>query len=79
MNASELLMTNEAARFLGIKPATLRVWRMSGKGPAFVRIGEGQWARAAYRRGDLEAWIASRVFRSTADESEKRRAAGSAA
>ena len=35
-----MISTAEAARRLGIKPHTLRVWRMNGRGPRFVRYGE---------------------------------------
>ena len=34
-----LLTTNEVAKRLALSPYTLKVWRMLGKGPKFVKIG----------------------------------------
>jgi hypothetical protein len=77
MNAP-LLTTADAARYLGIRPQTLRTWRLSGRGPAYVRLGTGKFARAAYAEDELERWISARSFTSTSDETTKA-AAGSAA
>ena len=78
MEAPQLLTTSEAARILGIKPQTLRAWRLIGRSPAYVRLGSGKFARACYTRGELERWIAARTFTSTSDETQKK-AAGTAA
>jgi DNA-binding transcriptional MerR regulator len=49
------LTTAEAAKVLGVAPATLRSWRNRGRGPRY-RIEEvSGWA--LYERPDLEAWI----------------------
>ena len=56
--AGDLLAEQEAADFLQIAPGTLSVWRSTGRyGLPFVKIG----ARVRYRRGDLQAWLDSRV------------------
>jgi len=65
---SPLLSSPEAARYLGIKPQTLRKWRLLGKGPKYVRIGDSLRSRVAYRLSDLEAWVEARTFQSTAAE-----------
>lgn len=81
MNAyanDETLLNDPAAKVLGIKGPTLRVWRHLGRGPRYIRLGEGRFSRVAYRRSDLEAWLRERTFTSTADETT-RRAAGNAA
>ena len=62
----------EAAAYLGVSASTLTRWRRIGVGPAFVRLG---LRLVAYRPGDLDAYIASRVFGSRSDE----RAAGQVA
>ena len=49
-----LLKTPEAAAKLRLSPKTLELWRSSGEGPAFVRIGR---RRVAYTRKDLEDWL----------------------
>jgi excisionase family DNA binding protein len=61
-----LLNTPEAAILLGVAEITLRKWRISGKGPRFVRCG----ASIRYRRTDLEDWI---LRNSVASTSEPRR------
>jgi predicted site-specific integrase-resolvase len=59
----ENLKTEEAAKFLQVKPATLEQWRWSGKGPLFVKLNR----TVIYRKADLEAFVAARVFGSTTE------------
>lgn len=47
----------DVAQLLGVPTATLANWRCAGKGPPFLKVGR----HVRYRRGDVEAWIASRV------------------
>lgn len=51
-------------RFL-IPPRTAQRWRASGDGPPFVRLGK---RRIIYRTSDVENWLATRTFKSRADE-----------
>ncbi len=47
-------MTREdAARYLGMKPKTLAMWQLQGKGPTSVRVG----GRRFYFQADLDAFI----------------------
>jgi len=39
--------------------------RLTGDGPPFVKVGP---RAIAYRKADLDAWIAARVRRSTSDK-----------
>ena len=55
-----LLNTRKAAARLGLSPRTLARYRMSGTGPAFVRLGRS----VRYRIEDLDAWAAGRRKRS---------------
>jgi hypothetical protein len=48
-----------------IPPRTAQRWRASGAGPPFVRLGP---RRVLYRIADVEAWLATRTYRSRADE-----------
>jgi predicted DNA-binding transcriptional regulator AlpA len=48
----------QAAKYLGISEAVLRLWRSTGKGPRFYRAGE---KLIRYRRGDLDLWIEERL------------------
>jgi len=52
------LTTKQAAEFLHIKENTLRKWIMSGKGPAYSRIGEGR-GRILYRLPVLLKYLES--------------------
>lgn len=58
-----LLNPLETARRLGITPGVLAKWRLSGRSPAYVKVG----GRVRYRVADLEAWIAARVRLSTSE------------
>jgi excisionase family DNA binding protein len=60
---SPLLRQSEAADHLRLSQRTLERWRVSGTGPAFVKLGR----RVLYRKLDLEEWIASRVLHSTSE------------
>ncbi|TYT74320.1 helix-turn-helix transcriptional regulator [Desulfobotulus mexicanus] len=53
MQNSEFLTTAQAADFLGLKKGTLEIWRVYGKGAAFIKMGRA----VRYRREDLERWI----------------------
>ena len=48
------LSTAEAAALLGVKPHTMRLWRMTKKGPAFFR---GGYRSFWYARKDLLKYI----------------------
>lgn len=58
-----LLSTPEAATHLGLSPAYLTKKRVTGGGPAFVKLG----ARVAYDPADLESWVQANKRRSTSD------------
>jgi predicted DNA-binding transcriptional regulator AlpA len=56
----KLLMGEQVAAILGIKAQSLRLRRMRGQGPPYIRLGDGPTSRVAYPAEDLEAWLASR-------------------
>jgi len=61
---TQLLNTLQAAQFLGLSKAFLERDRWAGAKVPFIKIG----ARAVrYRLDDLQAYIESRVRRSTSD------------
>ncbi len=51
----ELLNEAEAASRLTMRPATLRVWRCEGRGPAFVKVGR----LVRYEPAEIEAFLAA--------------------
>lgn len=57
------LTNDEAARYLGLRPNTLEIWRHTSKksgrtiGPPYTMIG----SRVRYSQADLDAWVAAHV------------------
>jgi predicted DNA-binding transcriptional regulator AlpA len=49
-----------------MKPGTLEVWRVQGKGPRFIKFMKNGAVR--YRKSDLDAWIAEHTRASTSQE-----------
>jgi predicted DNA-binding transcriptional regulator AlpA len=60
-NQSELFTTPEAAAYAKLAVPTLERFRLTGDGPMFAKLG----GSVRYRRCDLDAWIESRLVRST--------------
>jgi excisionase family DNA binding protein len=63
MDESQILDAVAAARYVGLSASTLAKMRLSGNGPAFLKLGR----RVLYRRADLDAWLESRLARNTSD------------
>ena len=59
------LTTSELAKRLRLKPQTVRLWRMRGYGPPYVRVSS---RCIIYRAEDVDAWMADRTFMNTAEE-----------
>ena len=49
-----------------ISPACARKWRLLGKGPKFIKVGN----LVRYRRGDVQAWLDENTFVSTTRKAE---------
>jgi len=62
MQSQETLVVRElqAARILGLSPASLRRWRREHRGPDFVRLGRA----IGYRLVDLQEFLARNTVRS---------------
>jgi predicted DNA-binding transcriptional regulator AlpA len=58
-----VLSEAQAARYCGVSPATLRLWRTRGTGPTHFRAGQ---KLVRYRRTDLDRWIESRLSQPSA-------------
>ncbi len=52
----ELIDEGELSLRLGVAPTTLKVWRVRGQGPKYVKVGE----RVRYSVSDVQAWVESR-------------------
>lgn len=55
----------EAAKTLCVPVATLRVWRVRGRGPAFYKAG----ANVRYDREEIIAWMKAQRHTSTSNKS----------
>lgn len=60
------LTPKQAAKYMGISDAALRLWRAEGKGPRYFKAGE---KLVRYRRADLDQWIEARLSAPAALES----------
>ena len=61
--ADPLYRAAEAAALLKSNARTLERWRSTGTGPSFVKVGR----RVAYRRSDLERWLAQHTRQHTSE------------
>ena len=59
----DLLTTKQAAQFVGLSESTLNQYRVTGRGPKFIRLGGSRLVR--YDRHQLEAWARSDQRQST--------------
>jgi hypothetical protein len=51
----DLLTENDISKRLNVSVASLRRWRLQGRGPAFLKVG----CLVRYRPEDLDSWIAN--------------------
>lgn len=57
----------ETAEILAISPRTLCNWRYAGRGPVYMKFGDGRSAPVLYAGRDIEDWLeAHRVERAPA-------------
>ena len=60
---SPVLNAQEAAKYVGLSSSTLAKLRLRGGGVPFLKLGR----RVAYRRQDLDSWLAGQLRQSTSD------------
>ena len=68
-----LLLKDEVAEILRVRPQTLDKWRMDGSGPRFVSVN-GRSVR--YRSKDVEAYIEASICSNTLEASRVMAATG---
>lgn len=59
----ELFDTNDVAAYTGLSPVTLRKWRITGRGPRFVRLGRA----VRYRKTAVDAFVSTREYANTTE------------
>lgn len=65
IDVGDLLSNKQAARLLGIQPNTLEIWRVQGKGPVFLKLGDQPQSTVRYLRSTVIEWAAQRAYQST--------------
>lgn len=58
---TDVLTTEEAARYVRLGKPTLERFRLTGEGPRYAKLG----GAVRYRRADLDQWLESRLVAST--------------
>jgi len=59
-----LLTPDEAGAMLGLSKQRLALWRVTGDGPIFRKLGR---RTVRYSEADIQSWLATRSRRSTSD------------
>lgn len=68
-----LLSEIDLGALLGnVAVSSIRKWRLTGRGPKFIKIANGKLVR--YRRADIDAWLIEHERSSTADTARAPRA-----
>jgi len=62
--AHRLLTPQETARILKVHKGTLARWRMEGRGPKFLKLGEHPLSPVRYRPADIKAFLESAAVES---------------
>ena len=65
--------TASAAKYCGSTQSTFEKWRVTGGGPVFIKLGK----TVIYSIEDLDAFLAERRYRSTAEVDAARQAEAS--
>jgi len=60
---TQLYDTGQVAAHYGLSEVTLRKWRITGRGPRFVRVGRA----VRYSGADLDAFLSGRAFTTTGE------------
>ena len=56
-----LINTVETAELLGLRPTTLELWRVAGRGPSYRKVGRA----VRYVEAEVLQWLASQTRSST--------------
>lgn len=70
LHGDTLLNETAAAEVCGgLSVKTLQAWRVSGRGPRFIKMGTGSRSAVRYRRSELLRWLDACERGSTAEHS----------
>lgn len=57
-----LLTTDQAAKFFGVAPQKMRVWRSHGSGPKYIKLGNSQQSRVRYSPEAIQEFVEQHTF-----------------
>ncbi len=63
-----MMITKQAAAYLGVARSTLERWRLEGNGPIYLTLGRA----VRYRQEDLDQYLASQRRRCTSEYRPKK-------
>jgi predicted DNA-binding transcriptional regulator AlpA len=64
-SSDQLCKPGAAAQVIGVTTKHLARWRMTGKGPRFIKLGAAPQSQIRYRRSDIDAWLDEQARNST--------------
>jgi predicted DNA-binding transcriptional regulator AlpA len=56
-----MMSPTQVGEFLGVSTITLKGWRRDGKGPQYVKLGDGPNATVRYPRSAVRTYLAERT------------------
>ncbi len=60
--SQNLLTTKTLSERLNVGEQTLRKWRLSGVGPAYIKLGDTKNAKVRYDLSDIQKWELENKF-----------------
>lgn len=62
-----LMPPKKTASIIGVSPGTLANWRVAGKGPRYIKLGDSRTSPVRYRLSDVEDYLSAMTRTSTVD------------
>ncbi len=59
--------TDKESERTGLAVKTFSNWRVSGKGPPYIKVGKGRNARVLYDPEEVDKWLLEQTVRSTSE------------
>ncbi|MDX2074086.1 MAG: hypothetical protein SFX19_06960 [Alphaproteobacteria bacterium] len=70
----DLLTQDQVAKQWGLSAKALEKWRVEGKEPKYIKLGNGKKSVVRYRRQDIMNFVSNHTYCSTTDFSSKKSA-----
>ena len=70
MSPIKLLTNAQTAALIGVRPNTLEIWRIQGKGPAYRKVGR----LVRYVEAEVLSWLDDQMRQNTSQSSRQRAA-----